>query len=66
VLSPTTIHNALERRFDTGYIDEPKPREIKLRKGDNGWEMEADYEKAVPFFGNLYLLMQFQKTVVIN
>ncbi len=37
-----------------------------IAKGENGWEMTADYEPTVPFMGNLYLTMQFKKTVVIN
>ena len=42
-------------------------KEIAVRKGDKGWEMTADYEKAVPLFGNLYLLDgNSSKTVVIN
>ncbi len=65
-LSPAAIHTALERRFDTGYVDEPKAKDIKVTKADAGWEMHADYEKAVPLFGNLHLLMVFQETVVIN
>jgi hypothetical protein len=65
-LSVTAIQSALAKRFDTGYIDDPKVSDIKLRKTDSGWEMEADYEKAVPLFGNLYVLMAFQKTVVID
>jgi hypothetical protein len=65
-LSPATIRNGLERRFDTGYIDEPKPKDIAIAKVDEGWQMTVDYEKAVPMFGNLYLLMTFQNTVVIN
>ena len=56
----------LERRFDTGYIDEPTIKEIGIAKGEAGWQMTADYEKAVPMFGNLHLLMVFNKTVVIN
>jgi hypothetical protein len=65
-LSPASIRNGLERRFDTGYIDEPAVKDIAIAKQDAGWAMTADYEKAVPLFGNLYLLMSFQKTVVIN
>jgi len=65
-LSPASIRSALERRFDTGYIDEPKVSEIEIAKGDAGWQMTADYEKAVPMFGNLFLLMEFKQTVVIN
>lgn len=66
VLSPAAIRNSLERRFDTGYIDEPKVAEIVVTKADAGWTMTADYEKAVPMFGNLHLLMVFNKSVVIN
>jgi hypothetical protein len=65
-LSPATIRDALERRFDTGYIDEPNIKDIAIAKRDAGWAMTADYEKAVPMFGNLHMLMAFQKTVVIN
>ncbi len=66
VLSASAIQSALARRFDTGYIDNPKISEIVLRKGESGWEMEADYEVVVPMFGNLHLLMVFKTTVVIN
>lgn len=65
-LSPNAIRNALGKRFDTGYIDKPDYKEIGVRKGDQGWEMQADYETTVPMFGNLYLTMDFDKTVVIN
>ena len=65
-LSPAAIQSALAKQFETGYVDEPTVDEIKLAKGENGWEMTADYEKPVPLFGNLFLLMEFKKSVVIN
>jgi hypothetical protein len=65
-LSPGGIRTAIERRFDTGYVDEPKATDIEIVKGETGWQMTADYEKAVPMFGNLFLLMEFKTTVVIN
>ena len=66
VLSPAVIRGAIERRFDTGYIDEPAVKDILIAKEDAGWAMTADYEKAVPLFGNVHLLLVFKKTVVIN
>jgi len=39
---------------------------VGVTKGEHGWQMTADYEKTVPVVGNLYLLMQFKKTVVIG
>jgi hypothetical protein len=65
-LSPGNIRIALEKRFDTGYIDEPTVKDIIITKVDTGWSMQADYEKAVPMFGNLHLLMAFNTTVIIN
>ena len=65
-LTGSSIRSAIEKRFDTGYVDNPKASDIVILKGDKGWEMTADYETTVPMFGNLYLLMPFKKTVVIN
>jgi len=65
-LSPQTVTTALDKRFDIGYIDKPDVKEIKVTKSERGWEMTADYESTVPMFGNLYLLMEFKKTVPIN
>ena len=65
-LSPSAITTSLTRRFDTGYIDSPKAKEIVITKADAGWTMTADYEKTVPMFGNLYITLVFNKSVVIN
>ena len=66
-LGPAAIRGSIEKRFDVGYIEEPNSRDIAVSKNEKGdWAMTADYEKAVPMFGNLHLLMVFKTTVVIN
>ena len=65
-LTAQSVRNAIEKRFDTGYIDNPKPTDIQITKVDKGWQMIADYETTVPLFGNLYLLMTFKEAVPIN
>jgi hypothetical protein len=65
-LSPQAIRGALEKRFDTGYVDEINVKDIAVARAPEGWTMTADYEKAVPLFGNLHLLMVFNKSVVID
>ena len=65
-LNPQTIKFALDKRFDTGYIDSPTVDDIGIAKGENGWEMTANYEQEAHMFGNLNLLMKFNKTVVIT
>jgi hypothetical protein len=65
-LNPAAIRGAIEKRFNTGYVDEPTSKEILVARGDEGWSMTADYEKTVPMFGNLHLLLVFKSTVVID
>jgi hypothetical protein len=65
-LNAQGIRFAIEKRFDTSYVNEPAPKDILISKGENGWEMTADYEKVVPLFFNLNLLMAFKTTAVIK
>ncbi|HEV7607703.1 MAG TPA: DUF4845 domain-containing protein [Steroidobacteraceae bacterium] len=66
-LTQATIRTAVERRFDTGYVDEPNANDLIIGKDESGgWTVTADYEKAVPMFGNLHLLMVFKTTVPIH
>jgi hypothetical protein len=65
-LAPATILAALEKRFDTGYIDNINAKEdVRVAKSDKGWDMSVDYESTEPLFGNLYVTMIFKKTVAI-
>jgi hypothetical protein len=65
-LNALTIKRAIERRFDTGYVDEPVDSLIIAKNETGNWQITADYEKTVPLFGNMYITMTFDKTVVIN
>lgn len=65
-LAPRTIQTSLEKRFDTGYIDNINVYEdVQVAKGDKGWEMTIDYDANEPLLGNLSLTMNFKKTVAI-
>jgi uncharacterized protein DUF4845 len=65
-LDAKTITRALERRFDTGYVEAVNAEDIVVVKDDNGWSMTAEYEETAPLFGNLGLVMSFKKTVAIE
>ncbi len=65
-LTPQIIHGSLDKRFDTSYIDDPKVGEIEIKKGENGWQMTANYERTEKLFGNFFITMAFDKTVVIG
>jgi Flp pilus assembly protein TadG len=64
-LTPQAIRGALQRRFDTQYVD-TKAEEIEVARGESGWQMVAAYEEEAKLFGNLHLLLKFDKSVPIN
>jgi len=61
-LSPQKIRFALDKRFDTGYVNVVSAKDIDVTKVDGGWQMTAEYESEVKLFGNLYLTMAFEHT----
>jgi hypothetical protein len=66
-LSPPAIKNAVQRRFDTGYVDDmDASKDIVVTKEESGWTMTVDYERVVPMFFNVNLLLVFKTTVPIN
>jgi hypothetical protein len=65
-LSPQTIRNALQKRFETQYVDSISSDEIVVARGEGAWEMTAEYEEESKLFGNLNLLLKFYKVVKIN
>ena len=65
-ISVTEIRNALNKRFDIGYIESPTAEEIAVTKGENGWEMSTDYEGVAPLFADAAIVIAFKKTVPIN
>ena len=63
-LNPTAIRNSLDRRFDVGYIDEPKVTDIKVARNPTGkWELQCEYEGVTPLFANIMVVIAFEKTV---
>jgi|SRR3954451_7469422 hypothetical protein len=66
-LAPATILTAIQKRFDSGYVDDmDAKKDIAVAKADAGWTMTADYERVVPMFANVNLLLAFKTTEVIN
>ena len=65
-LSPVAIREAIQARFDTGYVDDMSAKDIAVARDEQVWTMTADYERTVPMFGNLHLLLVFKTTVAIN
>jgi hypothetical protein len=66
-LTPAKIRGALQRRFDTGYIDDVRATDLDVVRNENGgWNVVLDYDATVPLFANLSLTIDFDKTVTID
>lgn len=64
-LNPGAVRSSLEKRFDVDSINHPTVKEIDVHRSDEGWVVIADYEEVAPLFGNVSLLIQFHKQVLL-
>jgi Domain of unknown function (DUF4845) len=61
-VSAQEIRNSLGKQFDIQTIDFPTVNEIQIRRnGGGGWVIEAKYEDTAHLFGNISLLVDFDK-----
>ncbi len=65
-VSPQLIRNSLAKRFDIESINFPSVQDIMIRQDGSGWVIEAKYEDTAPLFGNLSLLVDFDKVARIG
>ncbi|RMH88349.1 DUF4845 domain-containing protein [Lysobacter pythonis] len=57
---PASIRNSLGRHFDVGYVEDVKPRDIKVeRSRSGGAQISIDYEVRKPLFYNLDIVGKF-------
>jgi hypothetical protein len=57
------LRNALTKRFDIESIEHPNIKDIDIHRDGDHWVAEANYEDLAPLFGNISLLVQFDKRV---
>jgi|KBSMisStaDraftv2_1062788.scaffolds.fasta_scaffold10460_7 hypothetical protein len=65
-VNPVEVHQSLERRFNVEYVEVPDAKEIDVHRDGDRWVAEAKYEQVAPLFGNLSLLVEFDKVVEFN
>jgi hypothetical protein len=59
------LKNSLEKRFDIESIDHPAVKDIDIHRDGEHWVAIANYEDVAPLFGNISILVQFDKQVDI-
>jgi Tfp pilus assembly major pilin PilA len=61
--SEIVIRDKISRHFEISYVYTIEPKDIKLKREQNGITMSADYEVRKPLFYNIYLVGHFFKQV---
>ena len=63
--SAQMIRNSLERRWDVEDIKGLSWKDVDIKKTTEGFDVRAAYNVEEPFVANLFLLVKFDKMVVI-
>jgi len=64
--SRSVIRRSIQRRFDVESVSIITARDIKVTADSGGFMVEAVYDHTVPFIGNIYFMVKFDKRVTIR
>lgn len=65
-ISPAELRRLLDNRWAIEDIKSIAVKDIKIVKQGNGVEMNANYRAEAPFLGNVSLVVDFDKTVIVG
>jgi Domain of unknown function (DUF4845) len=60
-VTPQAIRDSLDKQFDIETINFPTVNDIQIRQNGGTWVIEAKYEDTAHLFGNISLLVDFDK-----
>lgn len=63
---PARIQDLFFRRLYINYSENVKKEHVKLRRTDNGWEMNVQYEVRRPLVGNLDVVGRFHSVQMLT
>ena len=65
-MDPSKVQDLFFRRLYINYSENVKKEHVKLRRVDNGWEMQVQYEVRRPLVGNLDVVGKFDSTQMLT
>lgn len=63
---PSRIQDLFFRRLYISYSENVKPKDVKIRRADNGWQIDVQYEVRRPLIGNLDVVGRFHATQLLT
>ncbi len=65
-MSPSDIHTAIQKRFDSGYVDKITARDLKIKNERNGRVLELVYQQEAELFYGLYAVLKVNETIPLQ
>jgi hypothetical protein len=65
-LTPLLIRATLSKHFDIESITFPDVKDVSVTRDGSGWTIEAKFEDTAPVFGNVSLVIDFDKAAKIG
>jgi hypothetical protein len=65
-MSVTDIHNAIQKRFDIGYVDNVRARDLKIRQDRGGRVLDLVYEDERELFYGLHVVLRVDETIPLS
>ena len=62
---PQELRKLFLKRLDINMVTDVRPEDITFSRDRNGTRVEVDYEARRQLFGNMYVVVAFNKAVVI-
>lgn len=63
---PNRIQDLFFRRLYISYAQNVKPEHVKLKRMDNGWQMDVKYEVRKPLIFNLDVVGKFETSQMLT
>jgi hypothetical protein len=60
-LTPLLIRATISKHFDIESISFPDVKDLSVTRDGSGWTIEAKYEDTAPIFGNISVIVDFDK-----
>jgi hypothetical protein len=55
------LRTSISRRFEIDSVEYPDINDVSIRREGQTWTLEAKFEDSAPLFGNLSILVSFDK-----
>ena len=65
-MSPTDIQNAIQKRFDIGYVDNITARDLKIRNDRGGRVLDLVYQDERALFYGLSVVLKVNEAIPLN